>query len=79
MLDGPGAVEEHADLATDLAGELCQLAGQLVRDESVGRESPAGEAFERLDLAGLEAVRIAVNLDEALLDLSIGSGATFAL
>jgi hypothetical protein len=67
VLDGPGAVEEHADLAADLAGEAGQLAGQFVRDEAVGGEPATDEALERLHLAGFETMRVAVNLDEVLL------------
>ena len=58
-----GAVEQHADLAADLARELGQLAGQLVRDQAVGREAASDETLERLDLAGLEAAGVAEDLD----------------
>ncbi len=67
VLDGPRPVDEHADLTTDLARELGQLARQLVRDEAVCAEAPPEQALKGLDLAGFEAVGIAVNLDEVLL------------
>ena len=47
--DGARAVDEHADLAADLAGELGEPPGELVGDEPVGGEAALREALELLD------------------------------
>ena len=67
VLDGPRPVEKHPHLPSDLPRQLGQLPGELVRDEAVCVESSPDQALEGLDLAGFEAVGIAVNLDEVLL------------
>jgi len=67
VLDDACAIDEHADLAADVGRERGQLAGELVRDEAVGEQPPLTEALEGLDLAGLEAAGIAVDLDGGLL------------
>jgi len=63
MCHGAAAVDQDADLATEVARELGQLARELVRDEAVGRKAAAIEPFERVDLAGLEALGVAVDAD----------------
>jgi len=49
--DGAAPIDQHADLATDLPGELAQLAGQLLAHEALGREPPTPEALDDSDTA----------------------------
>jgi hypothetical protein len=44
-------------------GESGQLARELVGQDPVRRDAAPGEALELLDLAGLEAVEIAEEVD----------------
>ncbi|MEE2673844.1 MAG: hypothetical protein VX466_08620 [Myxococcota bacterium] len=67
MGDVAPAVHEHADFASDLAADLGELAGKLVREEPVGGQAALVEALDRADLAGLQAVGIAEDLDTGLL------------
>lgn len=68
MSDAASTVDQYTDLATDLAREFGELSGEIVVEENVGVETAAKEAFELLDLVGLEAAGVSVNLDEELLE-----------
>jgi hypothetical protein len=60
--DLPLAGDQNADLAVDLTGELRDLAGQVVRDDSLRRDAPPVELSDPLDFGWREAGQIAVNL-----------------
>jgi hypothetical protein len=51
-------IDEDTYLTTRLVGECRQVAGELLRDESLGRETASAEALELADLTGLEALGI---------------------
>ncbi len=66
MRDGAAAVDQHAHFATDLMGDLGQLAREFLGDEATcGKPAPV-EALEGTDLAGLQALRVAGDLDTAV-------------
>jgi hypothetical protein len=67
VLDCAATVEEDAYLASDVVRELGQLASQLIRDDSIIRDSALAETFERFDLTGLESSGVSVDLDGVLL------------
>jgi hypothetical protein len=46
-----GAVDENADLATEIVGDFDETGGQFLRAEFGDRYPPAVEAFQRLNLA----------------------------
>jgi hypothetical protein len=57
------AVHEHAYLAAGLARELGQLPCELVGDQPLRRKATLSQAFELAGLAGLQAVRVAGDVD----------------
>ena len=61
--DRAAPVDQHPDLAAGLARELAELAGELVGDQALRREPTLGQAFELAGLAGLQAVRVAGDVD----------------
>ena len=63
LLDEPAAVEEHADLTTDLVADLGELPGELLGDEPVRGDPAPEQALELAGLARLEAVRVAEDFD----------------
>ena len=67
MLHCAATVEQNAYLPSDVVRELGQLASQLIRDDSIIRDSALAEAFERFDLTGLESSGVSVDLDGVLL------------
>jgi len=60
--DLPPAGDEEAELAVDLAGELRQVAGQFVGDDTLRRDAPPVDLPDPLDLGRSEAGQVAVNL-----------------
>jgi hypothetical protein len=60
---GAAAVDQDPDLAAQVVGELGQRAGELVGQESVGGQAAPVEALQGVDLAGLEALGVAEDLD----------------
>ena len=58
----PLAVEQHADLAVRLPGDLGEVARQLGRDHLLGADAAAVGAAEGVELALLEAEGVAVDL-----------------
>lgn len=73
MGDVAPTVDQHSDLAADLTTQFGELACEVVVEENVRVESSTEEALELLDLAGLQAAGIAVDLDCRLLT-AIGFG-----
>ena len=67
MLDVAAAIDQDADLSPDLPADLGQLPRELLREQRIGGDAAPGEALEPANLAGLEAVRIAEDLDGGLL------------
>jgi len=67
VLDLPAPIDEHADLAADVRTDLGQVTGELVGHHPIGGDPPVEETLELPHLAGLEALRIAVDLDEKVL------------
>ena len=67
MLNDALAVDQNADLSTDLGREFGHRAGELVRDQLIRSDSASPKPLERFDGAGLKAVGIAVDLDGVLL------------
>lgn len=67
MGDVAPTVDQHTDLPADLSTQLGQVSGEVVVEEYVRVESPTEESLQLLDLAGLQAAGVAVNLDCGLL------------
>ena len=67
VLDVAAAIDQHADLAPDLTADLGQLPRELLREQPVGGNAAPEEALELANLTGLEAVRLAKDLDGWLL------------
>jgi hypothetical protein len=63
MGDLAAPVHEHAHLASGLAGERAQLSCELLGHQALRRQAALCEALELTDLAGLEAVRVAGDVD----------------
>ncbi|GMU57956.1 MAG: hypothetical protein AMXMBFR33_71020 [Candidatus Xenobia bacterium] len=59
VLDASTAVDEQADLASELSRQLAQTPRQLDRDHLVGRNAPLGKFLEPLNLAGFQAENVA--------------------
>jgi hypothetical protein len=60
-------VHQDTYLAADVAADLGELAGELVADEAVAGQPALVEALDGADLAGLETVGVAGDLDGRLL------------
>lgn len=67
MLDLATAVDEDANLPPDLAADLGQLPRKILRQEPVGGNAAPEEALELANLTGLEALRLAEDLNNQLL------------
>ncbi len=67
MLDGTAAIDENADLPSDLPTELGQLAGEVLRQQLIGANTAPEQALKPTYLEGLEAVRVAEDVDRRLL------------
>jgi len=67
MLHFAAPVDEDADLAANIVTDLCQVSRELMGDQPVPTQLTAKEPLELLDLAGLEAAGVAVDLDERVL------------
>ena len=63
VLDQPAAIEQHADLAPNLAADFGQVPRELLGDQPIGRHPAPEEALDPASLTGLEAVRITEDLD----------------
>src|SRR4051812_9475432 len=59
VLDRATPIDQHADLAVKLGGLQRELLGELARHDLRRCDAPAIQSLERLDLAGLQALRIA--------------------
>jgi len=64
--DRATAIDEHSDLSPNVARQFGQLPGEFVVEQDTGVEAASKQAIELLDLAGLEAARVAVDLDGGL-------------
>jgi hypothetical protein len=56
------AGDEEAELAVEFAGNLGELAGQVMGDDPLRRDAPPVELPDTLDLGRSEAGQVAVNL-----------------
>jgi hypothetical protein len=63
MGDRAAAIDEHPDLASGLPRELAELACEFVGDQPFRRKATLSQAFELAGLAGLQAVRVAGDVD----------------
>jgi hypothetical protein len=76
---GAAAVDQHADLAAEVGREFGQLAREFLGDEAIGWEAAPVEALEGVNLAGLEALCVAEDLDGSLSGaLGLGSARAHA-
>jgi len=57
--DRAATIQQHADFASDFEGDLGELSGEFVADDSVGRDTPAIEALDLLKLARPKPLGIA--------------------
>ncbi len=67
MLDVAAAIDQNADLPPDLPADLGQLPREFLRQQPIGGNAAPEEARELANLTGLEAVRLAEDLDGRLL------------
>jgi hypothetical protein len=67
------AIHEHADHPAGLAAQCRQQASELLSDQALGRQAPVAESFELANMARLEPVAVAEDLDQMRL---VGSGPT---
>jgi hypothetical protein len=66
------AVDQDTDLAPDVAADLGELTRELVGEDTVRWEAALVEALDGADLAGLQAVGVAKDLDGELLRAAPG-------
>jgi len=59
------AVDEDADLPTDLGAELAELASEFVADDALHGDAAAGQSLQPAYLAGLETAGVAFDVDGA--------------
>ena len=67
VLDVAATIDQDADLSPDLPADRGQLPRELLRQQLIGGDTTPEEALDLANLVGLEAVRIAEDLDERLL------------
>jgi hypothetical protein len=60
------AVDEDTHLAADLRSDLGQAAGELLGDQSFGRETATEQALQGANLAGTEALGVSEDSDLAI-------------
>jgi hypothetical protein len=63
VLDIAATVDQNTDLAPDVGREFREGASEVVRNEAVRLEAPSTEPLEGFRLTGLEAARVAVDLN----------------
>ena len=68
MLDLSAAIDEDTDLSPDLPADLRQLPRELLREQLIRGDTPSEQTLQLADLVGLEALGIAKDLDERLLE-----------
>jgi hypothetical protein len=73
MGDGSAPIDQYADLAPGLSGQLREMPGEFVGDQAVGRDVPPEEALEASDLAGLQPMGIAEDADGLTLSSAVDS------
>src|SRR6476469_2616020 len=59
VLDGTASIDEDTYLSMELCRKRCKLRRKLCRDHIRWSDTPAIQAFECLDLTGLESLRVA--------------------
>ena len=70
MLDVATAIHQDADLSPGLTTDLRQLSRELLREQPIGGNTPPEQALELTNLIGLEALRVAKDLDGRLLEVT---------
>jgi hypothetical protein len=60
---GAASVDEHAHFPADLVGDLGELAGEFLGDEAARWKPAPVQALQGSDLAGLQTLRVAGDLD----------------
>ena len=70
--DGAGPIDQHADLAPGLAGQLGEVPREFLGDQAIGRNLPPEEAFELSDLAGLQPMGVSEDADGLALPSAVG-------
>lgn len=81
----PAPVDENAHLAANIVADLGEVPRQIMGDQAVSTQLTAEESLKLLNLTGLEATGVAVDLDEKMLQrlgsaaLGESDGALFAL
>ena len=63
MLDLAAASNQDADLSVNVATDLCQLSRKLLGEQPVGRNAAPEKALEPAEVAGLEAMGVAKDLN----------------
>ena len=63
MLDRAPAIDQNADLTTNLVADLAEVASELIAEHPIGGDPAPEEALDLADLAGFETVGVAVDLD----------------
>jgi hypothetical protein len=61
--DGSAPVDQHADLAPGLTGQLREVPRELVGDQAIRRDLPPEETLEPSDLVGLQPMGISEDAD----------------
>jgi hypothetical protein len=59
------AVDQHPHLSAGLVAEPREESGEVLGHQALRREPPSREALELADLAGLQALRVAEDVDDA--------------
>jgi bifunctional UDP-N-acetylglucosamine pyrophosphorylase/glucosamine-1-phosphate N-acetyltransferase len=73
--DVAAPVDEYTDLAPHFETQFCELAGEIVRHQPFGRQPATVQAFELANLARLESVRVAKDLNEGSFAMQIVNSA----
>ena len=68
VLDLSAAIDQDTDLSPDLPADLRQLPRELLREQLIRGDTPSEQTLQLADLVGLEALGIAKDLDERLLE-----------
>ena len=63
MGDGAGPIDQHADLAPGLAGQLREVPREFLGDQAIGGNLTPEEALELADLAGLQPMGVSEDAD----------------
>jgi hypothetical protein len=61
--DSAAAIDQHADLPATVAAELGHRPGKFLIDNAIRGDAASRETFELPNIVGLQALRIAEDLD----------------